>query len=558
MPADYQHHRVRLRIEQTRLLNWGEKVGLMKELLDQPSHVLQLNRNLIIDILLEVQAVFKDCVSTDAKYEKLVPIKSFPSMESEKTFERRFPQGPKAILSKTLSFLEKAPQVPQRLKWVMVDREKFDGLITKLIGYNDAIESLLDRNSIDDLKGMQHQMYMAMLQLNVRVAELKEISLAMRITPQPPTSTPLTTSLPPDPTILLSRLLQNQSFAHLAEFKAHQTSLETLPQSASLPPIPRHQISLSPSPSSAPRSAGTYQNTPVWIEWKYYDQDQNPHSDWNRTILLRVQKLAILLGARAKPAEFRAPQCLGYFDDSGHAPHRYGFLYEKPAAVPPDTTPLSLLDRITTTAKPSLTKRVKLAHAIARCLMYLHSVNWLHKGLRSNAIIFFTPPGHTPEYASPIISGFDYARPDLPDEVTEPLPEHSEHDIYRHPGIISRTLSRSKKSHDIYSLGVVFVEIAFWRRIDDLVGMPENVPRNVKAVRAKVRKVREILLGEDVLREVEGGCGETYRGVVERCLRGGRELGVEEGADETDAEVGAGIQAVFEEKVVGKLGGLRL
>lgn len=190
--------------------------------------------------------------------------------------------------------------------------------------------------------------------------------------------------------------------------------------------------------------------------------------------------------------------------------------------------------------------------------MYLHSVNWLHKGLRSGAIIFFTPPADQPEYSSPIISGFDYARPDLPDEVTEPLPEHSEHDIYRHPGIISRTLSRSKKSHDIYSLGVVLVEIAFWQRIDDVVGMPENVPRNVKAARAMVRKVRGILLGERVLGEVEGAVGETFRGVVERCLTGGRELGVEEGADETDAEVGAGIQAVFEEMVVGRLEGLRI
>jgi len=529
----------------------------MKELLDQPRHILQLNRNLIIDILLEVQAVFKDCVTADAKYDKLVPVKSFPSPESENTFDRRFPQGPKAMLSKALSFLEKAPQASQRLKWAMVDRDKFDGLITRLIGYNDSIESLLDRNSINDLKGMQHQMYMAMLQLNVRVAELKEISLAMRLTPPPLPTTPLTPTLHPSPTLTLSHLHQNQSIAHLADFKAQQTALDTLP-SASLPPIPRHEITLSASSSSTTRTTATYLTTPVWIEWKPYDRDQNPHSDWNTTIHLRVQKLAILLGSRSKPLEFRAPQCLGYFDDSDHEPHRYGFLYEKPSSVPPETQPLSLLDLITTLPKPSLTKRVALAHALARCLMYLHSVNWLHKGLRSGAIIFFTPPADQPEYSSPIISGFDYARPDLPDEVTEPLPEHSEHDIYRHPGIISRTLSRSKKSHDIYSLGVVLVEIAFWQRIDDVVGMPENVPRNVKAARAMVRKVRGILLGERVLGEVEGAVGETFRGVVERCLTGGRELGVEEGADETDAEVGAGIQAVFEEMVVGRLEGLRI
>lgn len=54
LPADYQYLRTRLRIEQSRHLNWGEQIGLLEDSLEQPSRLLHLHRNLILEILLEV------------------------------------------------------------------------------------------------------------------------------------------------------------------------------------------------------------------------------------------------------------------------------------------------------------------------------------------------------------------------------------------------------------------------------------------------------------------------------------------------------------------------
>jgi len=188
--------------------------------------------------------------------------------------------------------------------------------------------------------------------------------------------------------------------------------------------------------------------------------------------------------------------------------------------------------------------------------MYLHSVNWLHKGLRSNSVVFFTPPGEEADYGAPCLSGFDYARPDLPEEVTEPPAAHSENDIYRHPNVLGNSSSRSKKSHDIYSLGVVLIEIAYWQRIDSIVNLSESL----KAARKEVRGVKEMLLGEKYMKEIEGSVGEIYQEVVRKCLTGGKELGSSDDrfADETDKNIGADMQKVFSDDIVRKLGSMTL
>ena len=527
-------------------------MGLVEELLDEPSRVLLQNRNLVIDILLEIQALFKSCVAIQAKYDQLAPQKlteTERAVSSEETFDRRFPRGTNLMLSKTLSFLQKIPEMPKRLQWAVVKREEFESLVLKLIDYNTSIEALLDRTALDQLQLMQQQTYMAMLQLNSNVIELKEMSLAMQI------KTAASSQAVETPAKLNSNTESDQqvnytNFARLADFKAQQMQLETEPMMATLEPISRNNIILEVSDET--RSEAIYQGKHIWIEWKHYSIDHDLHSEWNRIIEDRIKKLAILLSSSHKPSQFNAPQCLGYFHATSDI--RYGLLYLKPADVSKNTPPKSLLDIIQSSTAPSLTKRIALAHTIARSLMYLHSVNWLHKGLRSNNILFFTSAGQTPSYAQPLIAGFEYARPDFPDEYTEPPPEHSEHDIYRHPAIVARTISRSQKSHDVYSLGIILVEIAYWKRIDEIMEMP----REIKAARSRVRKVRELLLKGGYLEFIEGAAGEAYANTVRTCLVGGEELGVQEHVEESNKEVGVRIQKAFAEKVVGKLGEIRV
>ena len=551
MPAAYQHLRVRLRIEETRLLNWGQKIGLVEELLDSPSRALKQNRNLIIDILLEIQALFRGCIAIQANFEHLVPPKPIEKGNiadvGRAEFDQRFPTASMSMLKKTLRFLEKSPQVPRRLQWALVKKEKLEGLIEKLIGYNASIEALLDSSAIDQLQLMQQQTYMALLQLNSNVVELKEISRAVQIESKPSTgSLELQGESTEGPTQAVGT-----DIARLAEFKARQLQIDAQPSDTILKPIESSAVNFDDSDES--RSEAFYNGENVWIEWKSYEVDSHPDSMWTGMLEDRIKKLAALLGSHDKPPQFNAPHCLGYFQDD--TSDRYGFLYSKPPNVAPETAPTALLQLIQSSEHkpPSLTKRISLAHAIARCLMYLHSVNWLHKGLRSNNVIFFVAPGEVPEYDQPLIAGFEYARPDFPDEATEPPPEHSEHDFYRHPDVIRRTMSRSQKSHDIYSLGVVLVEIAYWKPISKIV----DFSGDSKAARSRVRKIRSLLLTADFLESIASAIGEVYAETVEKCLTGEQKFGVPKDCDQSDAEVGLRIQEAFAEHVVGRLHGIR-
>ena len=317
VPATYQHLRVRLRIEQTRLLNWGQKIGLVEELLDEPSRTLHQNRNLIIDILFEIQALLKSCVVMEAKFDRFAPQKQMEMQKriepNQDAFDQRFPKRKDKFLSKTLSVLEKSSDIKRRLHWAMVKKDQFETMIQKLIGYNTSIEALLDSTAINQLQHMEQQIHMALLQLNSNVIELKEVSMALKVKPAAgPDQVQLQigpfSERPPNGDVDIARL---------ADFKATQIQVETQTSEVILDPIVRASIRLHGA-SHEYRSEALFENRPVWIEWKYIDIDLNLHPKWKFVIEQRIKKLALLLQPANKPPEFNVPQCLGYFFDDDH------------------------------------------------------------------------------------------------------------------------------------------------------------------------------------------------------------------------------------------------
>lgn len=203
---------------------------------------------------------------------------------------------------------------------------------------------------------------------------------------------------------------------------------------------------------------------------------------------------------------------------------------------------------------PSLTERIALAHRISVSVIYLHAVNWLHKGLRSDSIVFFPTKSPT-DISSPRLSGFEYSRPDKEGETTTGGNVNNWWELYVHPDYQgSGTKGTYRKTFDIYSLGIVLLEIAVWTRIENIVGIqdPEAAEtEELKGIRAK-------LLKPEYLDYVRSNLGDKYHEAVKSCIEGRAAFGIDEAANEAAVETGAKLQQGFTSRVIDPLGGISL
>lgn len=554
MPAAYQHFRTRLQIEQTRLLNWGEKLGLVEEVLDHPSQTLQLNRNLIIDILLEVQASFRSCVKVTSKYDVHVAPQEVPTGPAVNRAKISF-------LERTLARLDAPAKLSARLQWAMIKQDHFEKLIDRLIDFNDRIEGFLDRHALEDLRLMQQKSNLMLLQLTAQVGQLQTLAGALQFSGKHEVN--LRPGLSKISTLEGSADADQKLLASLASFKALQLSAEIASDAVNTMLVSRQDLNMDSVPKSGSRILAAYHDKPVWVEFRDLIGYPRSRTELDMIIQDRVAKLAALLNSSIKPPAFRAPKCLGYFrDDEGDNEPRYGLIYEAPnSSLTVLSTMTSLRDLLSSLPPPSLNKRIALACTLSESLLYLHAVNWLHKGVRSESVLFF-PQGESSSdddalLSALVLSGFDCARPDLPEELTLRSPSIIQHDMYRHPSLLqhgSGLGTRFQKSHDIYSLGVVLTEIALWLPIENIA----NIPLGTEATRGQVPEIRDTLLMSTIEARLCERVGENYTYAVTACLKGGEAVGVVAGADEGQPTTGARIQQVFFEKILGRLQNIKL
>lgn len=293
------------------------------------------------------------------------------------------------------------------------------------------------------------------------------------------------------------------------------------------------------------RSAGRYREARqrVLIEWKVVQPHVDFSLSWNSEILLdRVDRLASLLKYASSITSMRVPKCLGFHDDL-HQNGRLGLVYggldeEDTSRIPlPNKHQLlvtSLWSLLGPPKKlPPLGDRFALAITLCETLLQLHTVGWLHKGLRSHNIAFVPPISpdsgndtsmltsdkafKATDITKPWLLGFEYARPDAPNETSESVDfGFEDHFLYVHPDLLSRVYAPSEiekrycRRFDVYSLGCILLEIGLWKRLSDLWkpkyrGDPE------------VFRSRLIKLWTP---ELEGRCGSIYTSAVRDCLEG--------------------------------------
>lgn len=198
-------------------------------------------------------------------------------------------------------------------------------------------------------------------------------------------------------------------------------------------------------------------------------------------LLRRLQNLVLLLSSHVS-SDSKMLKSVGYLDD---VPNEcWWILYCFPSVkdaktniIQPTVTShpvnlLALLKHQASYARPALEQRFHLASLLADTLSSLFSSGWMHKSLRSENILFpFTWKAKDPtelrgfkDVSSPLLAGFEYSRQETEQQTIDkgkcqPL----DIAIYRHPSYQGEPAAGYSMWYDIYSFGLMLLEIAYWR-----------------------------------------------------------------------------------------------
>ena len=583
MPEDCRYMRVRLQIEYSRLLDWCEVAGLtvLKDGQDLPD-CLRADKLTLIAVLTEISMSTKNLAKIGGKYVefKLSEDTASESAATEMDLLEEFshlaipyeeePGKGNQIRSRNsiargASIASDLVKHPKRLKWVAFDKDVFLKFLGRLAELNDHLQELMHGHQARALEIATQKTYLEMVRMRASFDELTQLVTAAML-PQEHDGVASSSAS--------NRHRHQNALASLARFKSlnashdmssggHSSDLKknTVSSHLNYSQIEYDEDATSATTSdirirsegNLTSSDGTKQH--VWIEWKAYKTKYDRSLDRHVPVpkdLKRIKCLASLLQSEI-PKQFCAPHCLGFFndrDDTKDSDHnaRFGLVFERPKER---SSPVSLRQIIFTERKPSLTDRISLAHKISTCMLYLHAVNWLHKGLRSDGVIFF-PDSSTSSISEPYISGYEYARPNKDGETTTTGTEFDDYMmLYVHPnyqGVEAK--GTYSKIFDIYSLGIILLEIAYWKRIEQIITIDTH-----SAKPAQLKAVRERLLKPDssYLAFVKENLGDRYYTAVKSCIEGRSAFGVGAGEVEGDIRTGRKLQHGFSTLVVDAL-----
>ncbi|CAG8937236.1 unnamed protein product [Penicillium salamii] len=176
---------------------------------------------------------------------------------------------------------------------------------------------------------------------------------------------------------------------------------------------------------------------------------------------MHVRDMAQML-SNVDPESFGLLRCIGALEIQPSAPTenvQFEYILEIPEGL---KSPRTLRDILLTTPRISLTKRLKLAKQLARSVMFVHTMGFVHKGIRPETVMIFEKPSDGGGVGPSFLVGFERMRYEIGS--TDHMGDLDwQRNLYRHPnrqGLWSE--ETFKMHHDIYSLGVCLLEIALW------------------------------------------------------------------------------------------------
>ena len=280
------------------------------------------------------------------------------------------------------------------------------------------------------------------------------------------------------------------------------------------------------------REVALFDGKRVVVEWK----DVADHLE--SKLKHRIANIAAFLVEMRDPS-FHSLQCIGYLKASSG---RYAYLFEPPTALGTDFKLFSLRELLSVSSlRPNLEQRIAIGVALAQTVLQLHTAGLLHKGIRPENVLFFKPGSaelteiHEPGEA--YLGGYDFARADNPLESTEDHSSHKTTELYRHPESLGLGRVSYNKSFDLYSLGCVLIELAFWEPLPLILWQKLNGNQAISGIsggqNAGVQSdaVRERLLlehrhsllskatSDSIAADLRFRMGSAYEKVVAECLQ---------------------------------------
>ena len=268
-------------------------------------------------------------------------------------------------------------------------------------------------------------------------------------------------------------------------------------------------------------SPGSARKRTVLVEYKSYPPGTDSsnllvdHSRQSR-VHLRINQLANLLKSSGKNS-VGTLECLGFVNQP--AAKQYTFIFD----FPKDSDfcwPISLNSVIQEHPIWSLTARFDIASSIAKEIGGFHADGWVHKSLRSHSVIFFDKAdSHINTIRKrPYLAGFEYSRPE-DGSTTGIRDDDRDRNLYRHPALQAVAGDSFTKAHDLYSLGVVLLEIAVWGTASKIYerapARPENPSGHATRIDPKFMHQQYVKVAKAKIPYL---MGEPYLNAVLACL----------------------------------------
>ena len=462
---------------------------------------------------------------------------------------------------------------PKRLRWTAFDEKEFVDLVKDLSGYNDFLHGLLQGEYSRRLEERTKRTYLEMVLVRDEIRDLKQLFINTIILTQHGHGGATSSKSDDASDVFLDMLAGTKCRSVLNDASDDEKPPEyhELIQVVKLdyklviiadgeqPVSDTVVLARKRTPGQLMSTTDSSSAVQIFIEWKVYDPSESSPSIPEAANTERVKGLVSLLQS-TKPNEFAIPECLGFFDlrdDTSNAalPPLFGLVYMAPSSEPDVQIPISLLSQLESSKDmPSLTERMKLAYRVSDSILYFNSVRWYHKTLRSDAVIFHQDPKTKQiDFSRPFLSAFEYARPSSYTGNSTHVPENPLHEMYVHPDYQTAKYANYARSFDIYSLGIILLEIAYWEPIQIILKNeledPEYGPRPKEA-----RNVQSILLSAEksYLSKLRSIAGVRFFNAVHGCIKGL----VGNGEDEDDIKVSMNLHEAFLRNVVENLGAL--